>query len=98
MNRDFRRHAFSPEQLLNKKQKNGLVKMGRGIVLPFSKTQPVFCFLCAVGLRRLPCGKRWAFVSFGLQKKEILAHAQHVLFKKIIIASARVCLSDSILP
>jgi hypothetical protein len=87
LNRDFRRHAFSPEQLLNKKQKNGLVKMGRGIaclsgrqVLPFSKTQPVFCFLCAVGLRRLPCGKRWAFLSFGLQKKKNSALAQHVLF------------------
>jgi hypothetical protein len=61
--------------------------MGRGIaclsgrqVLPFSKTQPVFCFLCAAGLRRLPCGKRWAFLSFGLQKKKSLADAQHVLF------------------
>ena len=57
LNWDFRRYAFSPQQLLNKKQKNGLVKMGRGIILPFSKTQPVFCFLCAAGLRRLPCPK-----------------------------------------
>jgi len=61
-----------PPAAVNQKAKKGLCENGKGIVLPFSKTQPVFCFLCAAGLRRLPCGKKWAFVSFGLQKKEIL--------------------------
>jgi len=64
-----------PPAAVNQKAKKGLCENGKGIVLPFSKTQPVFCFLCAAGLRRLPCGKKWAFVSFGLQKKEISALA-----------------------
>ena len=43
---------------VKQKAKKGVCVDGRGIVLPFSKTQPVFCFLCAVGLRQLPCGKK----------------------------------------
>lgn len=64
------RHAF-PQAAVKQKAKNGPCVEGRGIVLPFSKTQPVFCFLCAVGMRRLPSEKKEAFVSFGIQKKEI---------------------------
>jgi len=71
MKPSFYASCLFPKQLLNKKQKNGPCVEGRGIVLPFSKTQPVFCFLCAVGMRRLPSGKKEAFVSFGIQKKEI---------------------------
>jgi hypothetical protein len=45
--------------------------LGRGIVLPFRKTQPVrFWLLCVMGMSQLPWWKKWAFVSFGLQKKE----------------------------
>jgi hypothetical protein len=36
------------------------------------KTQPErFWLLCVVGMSQLPWWKKWAFVSFGLQKKEI---------------------------
>ena len=60
-----------PSAAVKQKAKEGLCEVGRGIVLPFSKTQPLrFWFLCAVGMRRLPYGKKQAFVSFGLQKKE----------------------------
>jgi len=47
-----------PPAAVKQKAKKGVCVDGRGIVLPFSKTQPVFCFLCAVGLRQLPCGKK----------------------------------------
>ena len=44
-----------PSAAVKQKAKEGLERLGRGIVLPFSKTQPVcFWFLCAVGLRQLP--------------------------------------------
>jgi hypothetical protein len=44
-----------PAAAVKQKAKEGLERLGRGIVLPFCKTQPVcFWFLCAVGLRRLP--------------------------------------------
>ena len=56
LNWDFRRHAFSPEQLLNKKQKNGLVKMGGALVYVSVKRSPCafgFCvrLVCAGCLR-----------------------------------------------
>jgi hypothetical protein len=61
-----------PSAAVKQKAKDGLERLARGIVLPFCKTQPVvFWFLCAVGLRRLPLREKKAFVSFGLQKKEI---------------------------
>jgi hypothetical protein len=55
MNWNFMRHAFSSLAAVKQKAKDGLERLGRGIVLRFSKTQPVcFWFLCAAGLRRLP--------------------------------------------
>ena len=55
MNWDFRRYTFSSLAAVKQKAKEGLERLGRGIVLRFSKTQPVrFWFLCAAGLRRLP--------------------------------------------
>ena len=86
LNWDFRRHAFSPQQLLNKKQKIGLVLMGGALVYVSVKRSPcVLVFVCgwfapaAQSKGLIKSGKRWAFVSFGLQKEESSAHAQHVL-------------------
>jgi hypothetical protein len=59
-----------PSAAVKQKAKEGLERLGRGIVLPFSKTQPLrFWFLCAVGMRRLPYGKKIGFCFFWPSKE-----------------------------
>ena len=53
----FRRYAFSPSSCKTKGERWPCA-FGRGIVLPFSKTQPVrFWLLCVVGMSQLPWSK-----------------------------------------
>ena len=48
-----------PPAAVKQKAKEGLVWLERGLVLPFSKTQPVrFWLLCVVGLSQLPWWKK----------------------------------------
>jgi hypothetical protein len=69
LNRDFRRHAFSSLAAVKQKAKEGLERLGRGIVLRFSKTQPraLLVFVCG-WIAPAALEEKKAFVSRMFEK------------------------------
>jgi hypothetical protein len=68
-----------PSAAVKTKGERGPRAFGRGIVLPFSKTQPVrFWLLCVVGQSQLPKGKNGLLFLLAFKRKRFNFYADFV--------------------